>query len=345
MPAKPAAKGDPVTQELVDLSSPVRQRSEPSSLYGRLVLASGTANLPLAEEIAGYLGEDLHPVEITQFANGNTFVQLGQSVRGSDVFWIQPTAYPTNDNLMELMIALDTLHRDSAGRITAVVPYYGYGRSDKKDAPRTPITARLVADMLSVAGADRVLMMDLHAGQIQGFFSIPVDDITAGHLLAQYMLDKGIQNGAVVSPDLGSAKKARNFAMEMDWPLALIEKRRSPDGSSTRVMNLIGTVEGKDVVLVDDEIDTAGTICNAAHFVLECGAQRVFAMATHGIFSEPAPERLRDAPFEEIVVTNTVQLPAHKSLPNLTVLNVGPLLGEVIRRIHVGRSVGEMFDE
>ncbi|MCB0216135.1 MAG: ribose-phosphate pyrophosphokinase [Caldilineae bacterium] len=323
----------------------MRDPDEPSSLYGRLVLASGTANRPLAEEIAGYLGVELLPVEVTQFANGNSFVRLAESVRGSDVFWIQPTAAPTNDNLMELLIALDTLHRDSAGRITAVLPYYGYGRSDKKDAPRTPITARLVADMLSVAGADRALMMDLHAGQIQGFFSIPVDDITASHLLAQYLLDKGLTEGVVVSPDLGSAKKARNFAMELDWPLALIEKRRSQDGSSTKVMNLIGAVEGRDVVLVDDEIDTAGTICNAARFVLDCGARRVYAMATHGIFSPPAIERLRDAPFEEIVVTNTVLLPPERQLPNLTVLNVGPLLGEVIRRIHVGRSVGEMFDE
>jgi ribose-phosphate pyrophosphokinase len=326
-------------------SSPAKGRSEDHSLYGRLILASGTANRPLAEEVAAHLGVDLLPVEIKQFANGNSFVQLDESVRGSDVFWIQPTAQPTNDNIMELLIAMDTLHRDSAGRITAVVPYYGYGRSDKKDAPRTPITARLVADMLSVAGADRVLMMDLHAGQIQGFFSIPVDDITAGHLLAQYVLDKGLTGGVVVSPDLGSAKKARNFAIELDWPLALIEKRRSQDGGSTEVMNLIGAVEGRDVVLVDDEIDTAGTICNAARFVKQCGARHVYAMATHGIFSDPAAERLASAPFEEIVVTNTVHVPAEKRPPNLTVLNVGPLLGEVIRRIHLGLSVGEIFDE
>ena len=314
-------------------------------MYGRLVLCSGTANRPLAEEIAAHLGTEILPCEVTQFANSNTFVRLGKSVRGSDVFWIQPTAAPTNDNLMELLIALDTLRRDSAGRITAVIPYYGYGRSDKKDEPRVPITARLVADMLSVAGADRVLMMDLHAGQIQGFFSIPVDDITASHLLAQYVRSKGIIDGVVVSPDLGSAKKARNFAIEVDWPLALIEKRRSADGGSTRVMNLIGEVEGRDVVIVDDEIDTAGTIVNAAHFVLSRGARRVYAMATHGIFSDPAVDRLREAPFEEILVTNTVHIPLEKRLPNMRVLSVGPLLGEVIYRIHVGQSVGEMFDE
>lgn len=329
----------------VSATQPQVPEAGPFPMYGRLVLCSGTANRPLAEEIARHLRTELLPVDIRQFANSNSFVRLGRSVRGSDVFWVQPTSAPTNDNLMELLIAIDTLRRDSAGRITAVIPYYGYGRSDKKDEPRVPITARLVADMVSVAGADRVLMMDLHAGQIQGFFSIPVDDITAAHLLAQDVRRRGMRDGVVVSPDLGSAKKARNFAIEVDWPLALIEKRRSSDGSHTRVMNLIGEVEGRDVIIVDDEIDTAGTIVNAAHFVLSRGARRVFAMATHGIFSDPAIERLRDAPFEEILVTNTVHIPPEKQLPNLRVLSVGPLLGEVIYRIHVGQSVGEMFDE
>jgi ribose-phosphate pyrophosphokinase len=315
------------------------------SLYGRLVLASGSANRELSEEIAGYLGVELLPCKIKQFANGNSFVRLEQSVRGSDVFWIQPTTAPTNDNLMELLIAIDCLKRDSAGRITAVVPYYGYGRSDKKDEPRVPITARLVADLITVAGADRVLMMDLHAGQIQGFFSIPVDDITAGHLLARYVLDKGMKDGVVVSPDLGSAKKARNFAIELDWPLALIEKRRSLDGSSTKVLSLIGEVKDRDVVIVDDEIDTAGTIVNAANFCKSCGARKVYAAATHGIFSDPATERLADSVFEEIVVTNTVRIPEEKMLKSMKVLNVGPLLGEVIYRIHVGQSVGAMFNE
>ena len=318
---------------------------EKYSLYGKLVLATGSANPGLAQEIADYLGVELLDRHVTQFANGNTFVRLNDSVRGSDVFWIQPTAAPTNDNLMELLIAIDTLKRDSAGRITAVVPYYGYGRSDKKDEPRVPITARLVADLLSVAGADRVLMMDLHAGQIQGFFSVPVDDITAGHMLAQYVLDKNIDKGVVVSPDLGSAKKARNFAIALDWPLALIEKRRTLDGQTTRVMNLIGEVEGRDVVIVDDEIDTAGTMCNAARFVVESGARRVYALATHGILSDPAMERLAEAPFEEVVVTNTVAVPPEKQIDKLKILSVGPLLGEVIYRIHLGESVGAMFNE
>jgi len=315
------------------------------SLYGRLVLCSGTANPSLSAEIARAIGCDLLPVSITQFANRNTFVRLGRSVRGSDVFWIQPTCPPSNDTLMELLIAIDTLRRDSAGRITAVVPYYGYGRTDKKDQPRVPITARLVADMITVAGADRVLTMDLHAGQIQGFFSIPVDDITAHHMFARYVRERGITDAVVVSPDLGGAKDARNFAVEMNLPLALIEKRRSPDGSSTEVLNLIGEVRGRDVLIIDEEIDTAGTVVNAARFVRLHGARRVYVLATHAIFSPPATARLRDAPLEEIVVTNTVPVPPEKMLPNIVVLSVGPLLGEVIWRIHAGQSVGEMFDE
>ena len=214
-------------------------------LYGRLILCSGTANQPLAEEIAAYLKTALHPVEIRQFANSNTFVRLDKSVRGCDVFWVQPTSAPANDNLMELLIAIDCLRRDSAGRITAVVPYYGYGRSDKKDQPRVPITARLVADMLTTAGADRVLTMDLHAGQIQGFFHIPVDDITARHHLADWVKQRsGITDGVVLSPDLGHAKDARYFADEVDMPLALVEKRRSKDGTNTEALNLIGEVDG-----------------------------------------------------------------------------------------------------
>ena len=314
-------------------------------LYGRLVLCSGTANPALAAQIADYLDVDLHPCEITQFANSNTFMKLGRSVRGCDVFWIQPTSAPANDNLMELLIALDMLRRDSAGRITAVVPYYGYGRSDKKDQPRVPISARLVADMLTTAGADRVLMMDLHAGQIQGFFTIPVDDITAQHMLAKWVRDQGIEKGVVLSPDLGRAKDARNFAEKVDMPLALIEKRRSRDGSRTEALNLIGEVAGHDVVIIDEEIDTAGTMVRAAKFAVASGANRVYALATHPIFSPPATERLRDAGFERIVVTNTVPIPPEKRLPNIEVLDVGPLLGEVIRRIHTGRSVGEMFNE
>jgi ribose-phosphate pyrophosphokinase len=314
--------------------------------YGRLTLASGSANPALAERIAAHLGVSLLPVEIKRFANGNTFVRLGSSVRGADVFWVQPTSPPSNDHLMELLIAIDTLRRDSAARITAVVPYFGYGRSDKKDQPRVPITARLVADMVTVAGANRLLTMDLHADQIQGFFWIPVDDITAQHLLAGYVRQRGLNRDAVVvAPDLGQAKDARNFAQEVDLPLALVEKRRSRDGSRTEVLNLIGEVDGRDVIMVDDEIDTAGTMVRAAHFVKQHGARDVFALTTHPILSPPATERLRTAGFKEIVVTNTVALPADHGLEHITVLDVGPILGEVIHRIHAGKSVGELFNE
>ncbi len=324
----------------------IPSQPEMSQLYGRLTLCTGTANPQLATEIAGHLGCDLLPVEVTRFANANTFVRLGRSVRGADVFWVQPTCPPSNDHLMELLIAIDTLRRDSAGRITAVVPYFGYGRSDKKDQPRVPITARLVADMLTVAGANRVLTMDLHADQIQGFFWIPVDDITAQHHLASYVREKGLnRKAAVVSPDLGQAKNARNFAQEVDLPLALVEKRRTRDGDRTEVLNLIGDVTDLDVLLIDDEIDTAGTMVRAARFVKENGARDVYALTTHPILSPPAVERLREGGFKEIVVTNTVPLPVGHGLDNITVLNVGPLLGEVIRRIHAGKSVGEMFNE
>ncbi len=314
-------------------------------LYGDLVLCSGTANTRLAQNIARYLDRPLCPRDITQFANGNTFVRLSQSVRGCDVFWVQPTSTPTNDNLMELLIAIDTLRRDSAGRITAVVPYYGYGRTDKKDQPRVPITARLVADMLTVAGADRLLTMDLHAPQIQGFFSIPVDDITARHQLAEHVRSLGTKEGVVVAGDVGRSKDARNFAVELDLPLAIVEKRRRRDGSDSRVLNLIGDVDGQDVFLIDDEIDTGGTMLRAARFLKKAGAKDVYALATHGIFSGSAVRDLQTGPFKEVVVTNAVEVPPEKQFPTLRQLDVGPLLGEVIRRIHRGESVGAMFNE
>lgn len=315
------------------------------SMYGELAIFSGTANRPLAQEIADYLGVSLRGVDILQFANTNTFVRLHGSVRSQDVFVVQPTAAPVNDNIMELLIMIDTLKRDSAGRITAVVPYYGYGRTDKKDQPRVPITARLVADMITVAGADRVIFNDLHAGQIQGFFTIPVDDITAFHILRDYFLQKNLGQIAVVAADVGATKRARNMAQALDSPLAIIEKRRQLDGSRATALNLIGDVQGCNCIIIDDEIDTAGTIVQAANFLKQKGAQDVYASVTHPVLSDPATERLREAPFKEIVVTNTIVIPPHKRLPNITILSVGPLLGEVIRRIHLGISVGEMFNE
>lgn len=318
------------------------------TLYGDLTVFSGTANRALAEEVASYLNVQLGDAEVVQFANTNTFVRLRQSVRGKDVFLIQPTSAPTNDNLMELLIFIDALRRDSAGRITAVIPYYGYGRTDKKDQPRVPITARLVADLISVAGADRFLTFDLHAGQIQGFFTIPTDELTALHLLACHFVDKGIPNVVVVSPDVGATRRARDFANRLDATLAVIEKRRTFDGMRTEVLNLIGEVKGRNVIIVDDEADTAGTLVRGAQFLSEKGAADIYACVTHALLSDPAVERLVSSPLKELVVTNTVAIPAHKreALGNrLTVLSVSSMLGEVIHRIHKGISVGEMFNE
>jgi len=242
---------------------------------------------------------------------------------------------------------LETLRRDSAGRITAVVPYYAYGRSDRKDQPRVPITARLVADLITVAGADRYLIVDLHAGQIQGFFTIPGDEVTAFHLLSDYFMEKSIPDAVVVAPDIGATKRARNFAEKLGIDLVVVEKRRLnyADRSSPEVLRLIGDVSGKNAIIFDDEIDTASTLTNAALFLKEKGARDVYACATHPVFSPPALENLKRAGLKEIVVTNTIPIPPEKRLPNLTVLSVGPLLGEVIRRIHLGISVGEMFNE
>jgi ribose-phosphate pyrophosphokinase len=252
-----------------------------------------------------------------------------------------------NDNLMELLVMIDTVKRDSAGRITAVVPYYGYGRTDKKDQPRVPITARLVADMISIAGADRFLTLDLHAGQIQGFFNIQVDELTAFYLLSDYMRNKRIPNAVVVAGDIGATKRSRNFAVALDLPLAVIEKRRvqQKDGSRTEALNIIGDIKGKNCVIFDDEIDTAGTIVQAVNFLKEAGALDVYTCVTHSVFSEPAATRLHESPLKEVVVTNTIDLPPHRRFPKLTILSVASLLAEVIRRIHLGISVGELFNE
>ncbi len=315
------------------------------SMYGELAIFSGTANRPLAQEIAEYLGVSLRGADIFQFPNTNTFVRLHGSVRSQDVFIVQPTPAPANDNLMELLIMIDTVKRDSAGRITAVVPYYGYGRTDKKDQPRVPITARLVADLITVAGADRAIFMDLHAGQIQGFFTIPVDDIASFHLLRDYFLQKELTEAVVIAADVGATKRARNMAQALNLPLAIIEKRRTPNDSHATALNLIGDVLGCDSIIYDDEIDTAGTIIEAANFLKQKGARDIYACVTHPVLSDPATDRLREAPFKELVFTNTILVPPHKMLPNYTILSVGPLLGEVIRRIHLGISVGEMFNE
>jgi len=312
-------------------------------MYGHIKLFSGSANPTLAQEISDYLGVPLGGRDIIKFANDNIFTRLHESVRGQDVFLIQPMCRPVNDNIMELLIMIDTLRRDSAGRITAVIPYYAYGRTDKKDQPRVPITARLLADMITVAGADRVLTIDLHAGQIQGFFTIPVDELTAFYIIRDYFRHKDLEDSILVAPDLGALKMVRNLAQALHAPLAIIEKRRT--GVDTEALTIIGEVKDMNAIIYDDEFDTAATLMDAVGALKARGATEIYACAAHGVFSDPALERIKACSIKEVVVTNTVPIPPDKMLPNITVLSVGPLIGEVIRRIHLGLSVGELFEE
>ena len=309
------------------------------SLYDQLTILCGNSNPALTDEVCKYIGIPRGRAEVFKFSNDNTFVRIGESVRQNDVFVVQSFANPINDSVMEMLILLDTLKRSSAGRVTAVIPYFGYGRTDKKDQPRVPITARLVAKLVGVAGADRVLTLDLHAGQIQGFFDVPVDEMSAMSLTAHYFRDMRLERPVVVSPDLGNTKRARNFAEVLDASLAIIEKRRVGNHDRSEVLNLIGSVDGCSVVIVDDEIDTGGSITQAAQVCLDHGATAVYASAIHPVFSGPAVERLAASPLREVVVTNSIALPPEKRFPGLTVLSVGALLGETIQRIHTGASV------
>ncbi|MEO8287148.1 MAG: ribose-phosphate pyrophosphokinase [Chloroflexota bacterium] len=309
-----------------------------------MTIFTGNANPELAEAIAMRLRVGLGNAQVFEFSNENIFVKIDESVRENDVFIVQPFSTPVHRSIMELLIMIDAAKRASAGRITAVVPYYAYGRTDKKDQPRVPITARLIADMITVAGAQRMLTIDLHAGQIQGFFNIPVDELTAMFLLADYFRAKKIPERVVVSTDIGNAKRARNFAELIDAPLAIVEKRRTGNADRTEVMNLIGDVEGKTAILVDDEIDTAGSMCQAVNVVVEHGATAVFASCVHAVLSGPAVERLRNTPIKELVMTDTIPVPPEKMLPNMRILSVAPMLAETIWRIHSGTSVGAMFD-
>jgi len=316
-----------------------------NTIYGELALISGSANEELAHEISAYLKMPLVGRDIIDYPNENIFIRLHRSVRSQDVFIIQPTTSPVNRNIMELLIMIDTVKRASAGRITAVIPYYSYGRTDKKDQPRVPITARLIADMIGVAGADRVLLMDLHAGQIQGFFSIFVDEITAFPILSRYMLDKGLEDVVVVAPDVGAAKRGRNFAEVLNAPLAIIEKRRVGNRPTSKALNVIGHVRGRNAIIFDDEVDTAGTLMEAVHTLEPRGVQGIWCCVTHAVLSPPAVENIRDSNIRELVVTNTVRLPPEKRLDKITVLSVAPLLGDVIDSIHRGRSVGAAMDK
>lgn len=320
-------------------------------MYGEIKLYAGSGSPDLAQKIAEYLDQPLSPREVIQFPNENIFVKLNSSVRGHDVYVIQTTSSPVHYNLMELLIMIQTVRLDSAARITAVVPYLCYGRSDKKDQPRVPITARLVADMIESAGADRYMTLDPHAGQIQGFFSIPGDVLTATHMVTDHIkcdLQPAMKDPVVVATDLGFAKKGRNYALDLDVPIAFIEKRRASNDAKAEALTLIGDVRGHDVIIVDDEVDTGGSIAQAVDVVIKNGARDIYLAFIHPIFSRNAAQRLAALPIKHIVTTDTVAIPAEKLEPlqdRITILSVSSLLGEVIRRAHQGRSVGEMFNE
>ena len=313
-------------------------------ILDELKVFTGNGHPTLSQAVCDYLKIPLGQAEVFKFANDNTFVRIRENIRQRDVFIIQPTCYPVNDNLMELLIMIDACKRASAGRITAVVPYYGYGRTDKKDQPRVPITARLVADLLTAAGADRLLTVDLHAGQIQGFFNIPVDELTTLPIMAEYFAAKELQDLVVVAVDIGISKKARDMAERLGAPLAIIEKRRVGNDDESETMNVIGDVEGKIALTFDDEIDTGGTIVNAAKALSEQGVKEVFCCVTHPVLSRNAAEIMAKSKFTEVVVADTIPMSPDKQNEKFTVLSVAPLLGEAIYRIHKGQSVGDLFN-
>jgi len=307
-----------------------------------LKLFSGNANRPLAEEIAQYLSLPVSDAEISRFSDGEVFVQVNENVRGTDVFVVQPTSPPVNDNLMELLVMIDALKRASARRITAVLPYYGYARQDRKVQPRVPITAKLVADLLTAAGVDRVLALDLHAGQIQGFFNIPVDHLFAAPVIIDYLGKKDLHDPVIVSPDAGGVERARAIAKRLKAGLAIIDKRREGPNQAVAT-HLIGDVHGQDAVVIDDMIDTAGTLVQAVEALAREGARRILACGVHAVLSGPAIDRIKSSPLEEVVVTNSIAVSDAKRTGRLTVLTVAPLLGEAIRRIHDEESVSTLF--
>lgn len=309
----------------------------------RLKIFSGNSNRPLAEEIARYLGTNLGEAHVGRFSDGEIFVKIEESVRGVDTYIVQPTSASANENLMELLIMLDAVKRASAGRITAVMPYYGYARQDRKARARDPITAKLVANILTVAGAHRILTMDLHAGQIQGFFDIPLDHLPAVPIMAEYFKKKQLENLVVVSPDLGGVTRTRALADRLNAPIAIIDKRR-PEPNVSEIMNIIGNIKGKTVIMTDDIIDTAGTITLGAQALIDNGAKEVYACCTHPVLSGPAIDRINNSPIKELVVTNTIALPSEKKMDKITVLSVASLFGESILRIHENLSVSRVFD-
>ena len=330
----------------------VHKMSHNHGMYGEIKLFAGTAIPDVANGISDYLKIPLSGRDIIEYPNENLWVRLHNSVRGQDVYLIQNTSRPVHRNLMELLITLQTLRLDSAGRVTAVIPHLSYTRSDKKDKPRVPITARLIADMIEIAGADRYMTMDMHAGQIQGFFSIPGDVLTAYHILKDRLFEliPKMKDPVVLTVDLGFAKKGRNLAAELGVPIAFIEKRRRKKTNAAQALTLIGDTKDRDVIIIDDEVDTAGSMSEAAELAATNGAREIYSVFVHPVFSNPAVERLSACPITHLITTNTVPIPP-KDLKTLQkgskvdVLDISPLLGEVIIRAHEGRSVGEMFDE
>ncbi len=306
-------------------------------------LFAGNSNLPLARKIAEQLNPTLGDIEVTKFSDGETSVHIGETVRGRDLFIIQSTSNPVNDNLMELLIMIDAAKRASAGRITAVIPYFGYARQDRKARSRDPITAKLVADLIESAGADRILTMDLHAAQIQGFFDIPLDHLLGGPTLYNYFASKVDDNFIVVSPDIGSVSRARNVAARLNCSMAIIDKRR-PKANVMEVMNIIGSVEGKKCLLVDDMIDTGGTIVQGAQALVDAGATEIYACCTHSVLSGPAIERLGKSPIKELVMLDTIQLPADKMLPKFKILSTADIFAAAIENVYLDKPMSKIYD-
>lgn len=310
--------------------------------YSGMKIFTCNSHPELANEIADLMGVPLGKSTVSKFSDGEISVSIWESVRGEDVYIIQSTGDPVNDNLMELLIMVDAMKRASAGRINAVIPYYGYARQDRKAKARDPITSKLVADLLVAAGVDRVITMDLHANQIQGYFDIPVDHLIGMPVLAKYFAKKGLEDLVIVSPDHGSAARARNFAVKLDCPIAIVDKRR-PEPNKSEIMNIIGDIEGKNCIIIDDMIDTAGTICNAAEALIKLGGKSVYTCATHAVLSGPAIERIENSCIEEMVLLNTLAVPEEKMLDKMTILSVAPLFSEVISRVHNNGSVSSLF--
>ena len=314
-----------------------------NKVFSDLKLFTCNAHPELANEIAELMGIKVGKSTVNKFSDGEIQVSIWESVRDCDVYVVQPTCAPVNDHLMELLIMIDALKRASAGRINAVIPYYGYARQDRKAKARDPITAKLVANLIQAAGADGVISMDLHANQIQGYFDIPVDHLLGLPILTKYFKEKNLDNVVVVSPDHGSVTRARNMAERLDAPIAIVDKRR-PEPNKSEIMNIIGDIDGKNCILLDDMIDTAGTICNAASALIELGAKNVYACATHGVLSGPAKERLEKSPIQELVLLNTLPIDDEKKLDKMTFISVGPIFSEVITRVYQGGSVSTLFD-